>query len=693
MSKIRKSFICLMGVATILGSMSTSALAASTLAALTAVTPGVLAVTRVAGTDRVKTSVEIADSGWTQSDYAVIANAWDFPDAVSAAPLAYKYTAPILLTDTLNLSADTSAELIKLDVKHVLIVGGTGAVSDNVASQITALGMDTQRLSGTDRYATSVAIANAIGNTGSIVITNGYNPYEALSISPIAAKLGMPILLTARDSVPSALSDYLSSNTLTKTYVLGKADGTKSDDGVSDSSLFPDPIRITGANLYERNVTIIKSFSSTINFSKVYLATGKAFADALAGSALAATTGSPLIFVDSDMPQITKDYLSSEASSVTSLCVLGGTGAIPDSTVQTVESLLGSRTSIPIATPTTPVTSAGTRSAIKTALDRLVTTDTMTQAQEDAIQSGIKSASQGGTQSEFNSIMDGQVASGTLTQAQEDSIQSALAATLQVGSTKGRNKKGDHRRYKTIMDGLVTAGTITQTQEDAIQNGLKSELQAEIQTEYKTVMDGLVIAGTITRALEATIENSTGITVPVSGITVTGSANATTVANGSTLQMSDSETPAKATSPAITWSVANETGSATINTTGLLTATGPGTVIVTATNAASGVIGTEVITVINVTVAVPIQTTDVITETSASAGYGSLVSINLTSPVTFVGATQFQVYVNGVAASVLAPLNTSTTVYPAQASGSIVQVEFFNAAGTQVGTTQKVTLQ
>ena len=365
MSKLKKSLVCLLSLTTILGTLTTSALAdtATTtqsvkpiaiIAPTPAPAPTALSVTRIAGADRVKTSVAVADAGWTQSDYAVIANAWDFPDAVSASPLAYKYKAPILLTDKANLNPDTSAELTKLGAKHALIVGGNGAVSANVESQITALGIDIQRFSGPDRYATSVAIANAVGNTGSIVITNGYNPYEALSISPIAAELGMPIILTARDSVPPEITDYLSKNTITKTYVLGKADGTTSNDGVADNSLFPNPIRITGDNLYQRNINIIKQFSGNLNFSKVYLATGKAFADALAGSALAATTGSPLIFVDNDMPQVTNDFITSEAGTVTSMTVLGGTGAISDSTVQGVKTLLGSSAFMP-AVPVAPI--------------------------------------------------------------------------------------------------------------------------------------------------------------------------------------------------------------------------------------------------------------------------------------------------------------------------------------------------
>ena len=372
MLKFKKSFLCLMSAITIFGTMSTSALAASTLVPPVISTQGSpITVTRIAGADRIKTSVAMADSEWTQSNYAVIADAWDFPDAVCAAPLAYKNNAPILLTDSATLSADTSAELTKLGVKSVILVGGTGAISADVESQITALGITTLRLAGDDRYGTSVAIANAVGNTGSIIVTNGYNPYEALSISPIAAKLGIPILLTSKDSVPSAVSSYIETNNIKQTYVLGKPDGLTQDDGVSDSLIFPNSIRITGANLYERNTNIIKLFSNSLNFSKVYLATGKAFADALAGSALAATTGSPLIFVDSDMPQVTKDFITSEASSVTSACALGGTGAISDNTVQTVESLLGSSSPIttiaplptPIVTPA-PVASSSTVASI-----------------------------------------------------------------------------------------------------------------------------------------------------------------------------------------------------------------------------------------------------------------------------------------------------------------------------------------
>lgn len=336
MFKRKRIIASLLSAAAITGLMSLNA-KASTLS------------NRISGINRVSTSVEVANSGWTNSDYAVIAYAWDFPDAVSAAPLAYKYKAPILLTDKDELSTAASSELDNLHVKHVFIAGGTGVVSSKVESEISAKGIDIKRLSGNNRYETSIAIANQVGTNGSIVITNGYNPYEALSISPIAAKKGMPIILTAKSIVPTSVENYIKQNNITQTYILGKADGASEDDGVADGSVFPNPVRITGSNTYERNINIIKMFDKDIDYSKIYLATGRAFADALSGSALAAATSSPIIFVDDNMPQITKDFISSKATSVNTISILGGTGAIADNIVQQVKiSLL-----TPAATPIT----------------------------------------------------------------------------------------------------------------------------------------------------------------------------------------------------------------------------------------------------------------------------------------------------------------------------------------------------
>jgi len=89
--------------------------------------------------------------------------------------------------------------------------------------------------------------------------------------------------------------------------------------------------------------------------------------------------------------------------------------------------------------------------------------------------------------------------------------------------------------------------------------------------------------------------------VYVTGITVTGAGGATTITtSGGTLQMSAAITPTNATNKEVTWTVAPASGVATINTSGLLTATGNGTVTVRATaKDGSGVYGERQITVSN----------------------------------------------------------------------------------------------
>ena len=81
----------------------------------------------------------------------------------------------------------------------------------------------------------------------------------------------------------------------------------------------------------------------------------------------------------------------------------------------------------------------------------------------------------------------------------------------------------------------------------------------------------------------------------VTAITVIGS----TVADGATLQMVANVSPVNATDASVTWSVVNGTGTATINsTTGLLTATSAGNVLVIATaNDASGISGSATVTI------------------------------------------------------------------------------------------------
>jgi uncharacterized protein YjdB len=124
--------------------------------------------------------------------------------------------------------------------------------------------------------------------------------------------------------------------------------------------------------------------------------------------------------------------------------------------------------------------------------------------------------------------------------------------------------------------------------------GLVTALENGTVTARATANDGSAVYGTLT----ITISNQS---VLVTGITVSGAGNVTTIAtNGGNLQLSAAITPANATNSSVTWSLQNGTGQATISSEGLVTASGNGTVIAKATaKDGSGVYGTLTITITN----------------------------------------------------------------------------------------------
>lgn len=284
---------------------------------------------RLGGADRYQTSVAIAESGWpTGSVYAVLATGNDYPDALSAAPLAKKYDAPILLTDKTTIPQTILDEIIKLKTSHIYICGGTGVVSQDVENQLNTIGITTERLEGNDRYETSLAIAKKMGVTsGQLIAVSGYDWADALSASSIAAEMGIPVLLTDKDAVSGDLNSFLTQGNFSKTYVLG--DTSLISNTVANN--LPNPERIIGSTEYERNINILKRFQSNLKLTSICIATGADFPDALSGSALAAKLSSAIVLVDGNNLQTeTTEYATQNLVQTSNVYVFGLQGAVSD---------------------------------------------------------------------------------------------------------------------------------------------------------------------------------------------------------------------------------------------------------------------------------------------------------------------------------------------------------------------------
>ncbi|RXI44231.1 hypothetical protein DP145_11115 [Clostridium tetani] len=287
---------------------------------------------RIYGKGRYETSASIVNSGWEKSDYAVIASGEGFADALSAAPLAKKYNAPIILTEGKNLNGNAKNQLKRLGVKNVIIVGGTGSISTNAEKQINNLGISTRRIYGNSRFDTSLEVAKEIGIENGIVVTNGLGFADALSMAPIAANKQMPIILTPANNLPKNIKDFINTNPYNKSYILGGSGVVSStiQDGLKNSK------RLYGNSRYDTNAAILKEFAEEVNLDNIYVAAGSNYPDALSGSALAAKTNSPIVLVSNKVEASVMSFIKNKHSNFNNINIIGGSGVVSDTTVKTV---------------------------------------------------------------------------------------------------------------------------------------------------------------------------------------------------------------------------------------------------------------------------------------------------------------------------------------------------------------------
>ncbi|EHQ91784.1 cell wall-binding protein [Desulfosporosinus youngiae DSM 17734] len=290
---------------------------------------------RIAGYDRYETAVTISQRGWPDgADSAILANGDDFPDALSAGPLAQKFNAPILLTNPYMLDTNTAAELKRLNVKKVYIIGGNAVVSNSVERQLSLMKISAIRIAGQDRYETSLKVAQEVGVNQGVFVTNGLNFADALSIGPIAASLKMPIVLVPPDDLTPAQKTFLDKTKIPSSVIVsGYYD--LSENVISQ---FPGHELIYGADPYDRNIKLIKRFADSLNLDTVYIATGRSFPDALAASALAQKKQNAIILLDGNtIPYSSHSFIQSKL--ISKLNILGGTAVISSSTESTLAGL------------------------------------------------------------------------------------------------------------------------------------------------------------------------------------------------------------------------------------------------------------------------------------------------------------------------------------------------------------------
>lgn len=183
-----------------------------------------LQVKRIAGENRYETAVKIADEMSTHGvtfDTAFIAVSTDFADALSASSYAARKGNPIFMTRKESLPESTSRALADMGIKNTIVVGGTSAISPGVFDNLP----NPKRISGNNRYATSVALAEEFlpQHMKEIFLATGLDFPDAIAGAVLAAKRNSGVLLVQGNSVEpnQEVQEFISSKGINGAFILG----------------------------------------------------------------------------------------------------------------------------------------------------------------------------------------------------------------------------------------------------------------------------------------------------------------------------------------------------------------------------------------------------------------------------------------------------------------------------------------
>ncbi|VYT64061.1 PII-type proteinase precursor [Finegoldia magna] len=277
--------------------------------------------TRVAGADRIQTSVEVSKKYYKSAETVIVANYEQFADSLSASALSKALKAPILLVKKDQLDSVVAQEIKRLGAKNVIVIGGEKSV-DKAKNSLSKYNLQT--IAGADRYETSAKIAQEIiklTGTKKAVIASGEVFADALTVAPLANKNNMPILLVQQNKIPEAIQEVLKQ--IEEVIIVG---GEKTISKEVENKL-PNPTRIAGANRYE---TAKKIYEYGFKDRKeVNIANGTVPADSL----VIGSIDCPILLAEAnEIPEATKEAF--KESKFEKVNVFGGEISINESVVK-----------------------------------------------------------------------------------------------------------------------------------------------------------------------------------------------------------------------------------------------------------------------------------------------------------------------------------------------------------------------
>lgn len=298
-------------------------------------------IQRLSGDNRYETSVEVSEKNFKSADTVVLASGQNIADALVASSYADIEEAPILLTNKNSISDEVLDEIERLKADKVVIVGGQSSISSSVESRLKKEDIKVTRISGSDRFDTSDKLSQEVSRlskkSSQAILVNGYKNIDALSVSSLATKEELPILLNGRNALNMSVKNRLKQMNVNKVYIIGGNNSISSDVEKELKRMQISVVRLSGTDRYETSANIAKYAYK--DFDEAIVASGENPVDALAASTLTGKKEAPILLTNKNkIPKSIKKII--EDMDIGKITIVGGENSITDNVMDDMEDLL-----------------------------------------------------------------------------------------------------------------------------------------------------------------------------------------------------------------------------------------------------------------------------------------------------------------------------------------------------------------
>lgn len=187
-------------------------------------------ITRIAGSTRYETSIEIAKEMEKLLGYDVmrffVVSANNYPDALSVSSVAGIMECPIIYApESGTIDSNTAAYIGSAYREKAMIIGGPYVIGDSVRNSIVQAGADSyERIYGSDRYETCAKVYERYGfmfDFSTVSVATGASFPDALAGGVFAAKKWIPLILIDNKNTQAPIRDLIRTYNPETVYAFG----------------------------------------------------------------------------------------------------------------------------------------------------------------------------------------------------------------------------------------------------------------------------------------------------------------------------------------------------------------------------------------------------------------------------------------------------------------------------------------